>query len=310
VHAGNLDPLKDYLQQAERLEALLLQSEMGASVLKMDEEGSLFIATALSLGVLNFRNGATKNFFIQARSLLAVNPFITMGLKLAESRSLRGDVRRQLTQSSGVLRRLETREKALETELSEQLAKNDANALSDRDRYDKWFAEKEKLLEETRDTYHKHVQTAEAAKFWRHKTWISTGIAWAAFIAFGAMVSFAFWLGFTNLDAIKTYVASLASDNSTVSLTPVVVITVPVLAYAWVLRHLSRVFIQNLTIADDAAYRRLMTMTFLGLTNDPKSGVTQAERAIILNALFRPAPPNPTEDGPPTGLLDIITKKP
>lgn len=52
-----------------------------------------------------------------------------------------------------------------------------------------------------------------------------------------------------------------------------------------------------------------MTMTFLGLAKDHKSSVTDAERAIILNALFRPAPPNANDEGPPTGLQDILGER-
>lgn len=93
------------------------------------------------------------------------------------------------------------------------------------------------------------------------------------------------------------------------SLTPLIAITVPVLAYGWILRHISRLFIQSFTQADDARYRNVMTMTFLGLTKDPTSGVTDLERGIILNALFRPAPPNTSEDGPPAGPMDLIKPK-
>lgn len=49
-----------------------------------------------------------------------------------------------------------------------------------------------------------------------------------------------------------------------------------------------------------------MTMKFLGLTRDKTSGVTDAERGIIMNALFRPTPPNTAEDGPPAELIDLI----
>ncbi|WP_299724686.1 hypothetical protein [Devosia sp.] len=69
---------------------------------------------------------------------------------------------------------------------------------------------------------------------------------------------------------------------------------------------MSRLFIQNLALADDASYRRVMTMTFLGLNADKSAAITDVERALILNALFRPAPPSTSDEGPPSGLLDLI----
>lgn len=86
--------------------------------------------------------------------------------------------------------------------------------------------------------------------------------------------------------------------------------TIPTLGYGWLLRHVSRVFVHNLNLVSDAEYREVLARTFLGLAEQKSAGVTEAERVLVLNALFRPAPPHAPEDGPPTGLLDLLGKRP
>ena len=81
------------------------------------------------------------------------------------------------------------------------------------------------------------------------------------------------------------------------------------ITYGWFLKHLSRGFVQNLQTAEDARQRRVMAMTFLGLSRDERVGIGEAERALILNALFRPATPASGDEGPPAGILDLIRSR-
>jgi len=89
----------------------------------------------------------------------------------------------------------------------------------------------------------------------------------------------------------------------------VAAVTIPALLYAWLLKNVGRVFIQNLSLADDAAHRRALVLTYLGLAENPKLEIKDQERALILNALFRPVPPHTGDDGPPSGLLELIKGK-
>jgi hypothetical protein len=83
---------------------------------------------------------------------------------------------------------------------------------------------------------------------------------------------------------------------------------VPALFYAWLLKNISRVFIQNLNLADDADHRRSLALTYMGLLQDEKRPTTDQDRAIVLNALFRPIPPHTGDEGPPSGLIELIKK--
>jgi hypothetical protein len=68
-------------------------------------------------------------------------------------------------------------------------------------------------------------------------------------------------------------------------------------------------FIHHLNGADDAAHRRALCITYLGLAENPKLRIADQDRALILNALFRPIPSQGLEEGPPSGLLDLIKPK-
>src|SRR5882757_5918605 len=70
----------------------------------------------------------------------------------------------------------------------------------------------------------------------------------------------------------------------------------------------SFIFIQNLNLADDAAHRRSLALTYMGLLQNEKHPASDQDRAIILNALFRPIPPQTNDEGPPAGLIELIRK--
>ena len=112
-----------------------------------------------------------------------------------------------------------------------------------------------------------------------------------------------------NWDSVSIAVSKISgASNGGFSIAGLAVITVPALLYAWLLKNISRVFIQNLNLADDADHRRSLALTYMGLLQDEKRPATDQDRAIILNALFRPIPPQTADEGPPSGLMDLIKK--
>jgi hypothetical protein len=88
-------------------------------------------------------------------------------------------------------------------------------------------------------------------------------------------ISFTFWKGLTLFwkrlghSCIGRGKITGAS-NSGFSISGLAVISVPALLYAWLLRNISRVFIQNLNLADDADHRRSLALTYMGLLQDDK----------------------------------------
>jgi hypothetical protein len=302
VDGGKTEALTLFMQEAAQFRVVVGQSGLGtgiADTVSHDLAGAHYLACILSLAVLNLNNSGIKQRANRDRALLVTVPswltatgLVSVQTREENSRVMVQAIETQAAEMQDRAERLERETKALEK------------------RHVAFQTEIKEELESIRDIYHKHVQTEAAAIYWGKKAVRATLMGWAALIVFSAMIAVPLWQAFQNFGALKTGLLDELAKATVggFSLTPVVAISIPVLAYAWILRHLSRLFIQNLTLADDASYRRLMTMTYLGLSKDPSSGISEAERAIILNALFRPAPPNTSEDGPPTGLLDLINK--
>jgi len=88
----------------------------------------------------------------------------------------------------------------------------------------------------------------------------------------------------------------------------VVLILIPVLGVAWVLRLLSRFTIQNMMLADDAQLRRVMAETYVRLVSEDAIKDPE-DRAIILSALFRPLPGTTSEDISPPSITDVLKGK-
>lgn len=291
----SLEKLREFLAAAGTYRVLIGQSRLGRSVgrlAKSDIVSAHFVATALSKKLVRIEDPGVRTqtdryraFMLTAPAWLSAEDLVDLqnSKDLADSISLEAQERLQSLEEESAARLTELRG---------------------------FQHDMETRLKSLHDLYHKQIQTEAAAKYWEDKSNRSAFIGWFSFLAFGALVALPLYLGWSHFSEIESWLVKLtAATADKFSLTPIVAISIPFLAYGWILRHLSRVFIQNLALADDASYRRLMTMTFLGLNKDPNSGVTEAERAIILNALFRPAPPNSTDDGPPNGLLDLIKSK-
>ncbi|WP_434052360.1 MAG: DUF6161 domain-containing protein [Roseibium sp.] len=102
-------------------------------------------------------------------------------------------------------------------------------------------------------------------------------------------------------------VKSLVPEGQSIALGNLVLVTVPVLACAWVLRLLSRFTLQNLNLADDALQRSVMAKTFIRLSGEGKVE-EDTDRTIMLNALFRPVPGAKEQDLQPPNLSDFISK--
>ena len=97
------------------------------------------------------------------------------------------------------------------------------------------------------------------------------------------------------------------TEDGTIGLGAIVLITLPALAFFWFLRLISRIFVTNLHYMADAGLRSTMVTTFLALIEDDKNPVESDERLLILQALFRPAGES-GDDAAPTNLLERLIK--
>jgi hypothetical protein len=151
------------------------------------------------------------------------------------------------------------------------------------------------------------VGLEEPTNFWNDKAnghrWIAGGFGILFLVAVVAMV---FWIDGYAVDLVADAVDRIVGERqaAALSLVPIAFITVPALAFAWVLRHLSRIIIQNLSLEADARLRGTITRTFKALAAD--RAMNDAELAIALQALFRPIDGKDHSEIAPPSLGDIL----
>jgi hypothetical protein len=78
------------------------------------------------------------------------------------------------------------------------------------------------------------------------------------------------------------------------------------IALAWIFRMLGRFVTENFYLAADARQRQMILQTFLNLVGTPEAQMKDAERVLILNALFRALPGQSGDDPAPSSLFEMM----
>lgn len=153
------------------------------------------------------------------------------------------------------------------------------------------------------ETLRTKLATESAVKLWSDAAAAHAGrakIALTCFLGLGAAGVVALFL---SLDWITTHIAAQPSLGGLTA------VSLPALALAWAMRLASRVFVQSGNAQRDAEIRKAQAETFLSLAADEKLGVSDAERILILNALFRPPGAGADDDAPPPNLIELLTRQ-
>ena len=281
--AGSL--FEAYIKNANELRHLVGQGLLGERIDALLEGGNApeakWIAYATSPAWLELANDRAAEILSSIRASLLANPSIPNAVNLTETK------------------------KASETaRQSEQISKKAA------DEMEAFRQEKATLFADLEDLYRRKLVLEEPAILWDNIAAAKT-LNWRIWLSvFFALLAIPATFIVQNYELAVATVARITSTaNGGVSISGIAAISVPALFYAWLLKNISRVFLQNLNLADDATHRRALALTYLGLAANPKLDVSENDRALILNALFRPIPSQGGDEGPPSGLLDLIRKK-
>ncbi|MFZ9502550.1 MAG: hypothetical protein ACO27F_13385 [Beijerinckiaceae bacterium] len=86
----------------------------------------------------------------------------------------------------------------------------------------------------------------------------------------------------------------------------IIFLLIPVVAVGWLLRIGGKVVTQALTLKSDAEQRLALLETYIRMVADPQSGVDKTDRALVLNALFRPLPGQEVDDVQPPTFLELM----
>lgn len=100
----------------------------------------------------------------------------------------------------------------------------------------------------------------------------------------------------------------IQSQNSVASaLLDIKRFVIPILGVAWVLRLVSRQFLEHLALESDAEQRVAMLRTFIALQRSTDVKLDAKERILILEALFRPVDAKQPDVAPPT-ISDFVSR--
>jgi hypothetical protein len=155
------------------------------------------------------------------------------------------------------------------------------------------------------DTYKNHLRLEAPATYWRERGALNltrSNLSFLVFVMVAAAAVTLFWHYGSNIKAF-------ASDkNGNVQLGLIALISPVVILLIWLFRMISRVFTLSVAEYIDATQRAVMVSTFLALTRDPTSKLSDAERFVILQALFRSSSAKDDDEQIPTNILEMATR--
>ncbi|WP_341705052.1 DUF6161 domain-containing protein [Ferrovibrio sp.] len=192
-----------------------------------------------------------------------------------------------LSDSQGKLSALNARQEEQETHFEEILKKQDDT------------------VKEVVRRYMEEMSLRAPVKYWTDLASNSQKHAYVWFFFFGLLALFLF-------GAVAIFGPDLLSllkdEKGSLSLAAAPLLVAAMLPLFWVLKHFARMFTENLSDARDAKQRASLTSTFLALSTKEAVTFSDAERAIIVQALFRPSPAQTADDGVPLPLAELLKK--
>ena len=171
--------------------------------------------------------------------------------------------------------------------------------------YEKRTAEHQTRLKSMEDKFLKDMALRGPVAYWDLRARSGKRIAWGWLVGFVVAALAIFGLVIQFGPGLLTL---LKDKNEQISLAAVPLLLAALIPLLWVLRHMARMFADNIADARDAAQRAALTSTYLALSTQEEVDFSKEERAIITQALFRPSPAQPTEDGVPLPLLELLKR--
>ncbi len=277
--------LNDLLTAAKRMEVVLGQGIVGKNIDELISKGEIEVAQRLLLifsdgGDILIDSNQLRGEFAALRAVLKFNPRLG-----SETR---------LHSISSALMRVDAAEEAITTVRTD---------------LDTFVESRRAEIDDLANLYRTKLLLEGPAEHWASVAKSSMRTVWITLTVFSVMLAIPACVVWENWPTISAYLdKTIEASKGGFSLASIVVFTIPILAYGWLLKHISRIFAQALSISADASHRKVMAVTFLGLAQNKSLSISEQDRALILNALFRPIATASQDEGPPTGLLDLIKK--
>lgn len=155
-----------------------------------------------------------------------------------------------------------------------------------------------------------------AAQKWRNSARWSALLAFIGLLPFLMIIGGAFWYA-TDIKDFFVYLvtapegksAPLANYAAMLEKAPwstVIFISLPAILLAWVLKHFSRMFVQNFNLANDARTRSALAQVYTDLSSP--GTLSEKQKEMIFEAMFKPREVSHNDEGIPYTPLENAGK--
>lgn len=155
-------------------------------------------------------------------------------------------------------------------------------------------------------TFEEHLRLEAPATYWQERARTTFSAAMWSLGAFVALASGFIWVVVVHG---PQFLKELPSPEDIGNFGTLTMLSIPALTALWILRHFGRLFVTNFERSGDARMRQTMATTFLALTKEGTEAVTQEERLMVLQALFRAPAETKGDEGHFGSALDILSRK-
>ena len=157
-----------------------------------------------------------------------------------------------------------------------------------------------------RNTFESQLRLEAPVKYWQDRADATSKVAKQSLFAFSAIA-----IAIIGVLVVfgPEFLERVSAMDNVGPFTTLVFVSIPALTALWGLKHVARLFVLNIERSSDARLRETMTTTFLALVKEGAATVDQDERLLILEALFRPPAPAPSDDGHWGGLSALLSRR-
>jgi hypothetical protein len=152
------------------------------------------------------------------------------------------------------------------------------------------------------ETYEQKLRLGAPASYWRDR---ARSTKYASFLAIGTFVGLLGGLTAIGLCHGTSLKAFLSDKDGKIELAAIALVAPVFIVVLGLFRIIGRSYMLNQQHAMECRQRETMMSTFLSLTNDQSGKITDAERLIVLQALFRPSGLNAEVESIPSNMFEV-----
>jgi hypothetical protein len=176
-----------------------------------------------------------------------------------------------------------------------------------KDAFNQFLADERDKLSAFKQSLSEEVKLRSASNLWSGRARWHRFVALISLTAFIGILCLALWYIGSHF---KQIVDLLPRDKDNhIEYVSVALLAIPAIGIGWGLKVLARFIQNNSILGDDSRQRQAMTRTYLALLADKDSGVTEKDRLVMLNAIFRPLPGTQVDEVAPPTILDLMKRE-